>query len=207
MIYRRISVLAAILLMCVSASAQNIVDGFVATLGGKCASFKYNYSVSGQVPVSGSGEVNLQGDSFTMKGDGLEVYCNGAERWTLDTEAEECYIESVDASTLDYEANPALLVGAVDKAFKFQKSKSSTFNGKQVSEAVLSPISKDAGIKEVSLFITQGNVPSGAILTLKDGTAVTVSIKDWAVSEEKACETFCLNTKKLGKNYIITDLR
>ena len=207
MIRRRLTILLTMLLMCAAASAQNAVNGFVATLGGKCASFKYNYSLSGQFPVSGSGEVNLQGDSFTMKGDGLEVYCNGTDRWTVDTEAEECYIESVDADALDYEANPALLVGAVDKAFKFQKAKSSTFNGKSVSEAVLAPASKNGNIKEVSLFLTQANVPAGAIITTSDGTTITVTIKDWALGAEKDCEAFCLNAKKLGKNYIITDLR
>ncbi|MDO5443426.1 MAG: outer membrane lipoprotein carrier protein LolA [Bacteroidia bacterium] len=207
MIYRRLTILLPVLLMCVCASAQNIVDSFVATIGGKCASFQYNYSMSGQVPVSGSGEVTLQGDSFTMKGDGLEVYCNGTERWTVDTEAEECYIESVDAASLDYEANPALLVGAVDKAFEFRKSKSSTFEGKSVSEAVLSPVSNDGNIKEVSLFITGAGVPAGAVLTIDDGTAITISIKNWTLGGQKDCEAFCFDTKKLSKRYIITDLR
>lgn len=204
---RRLITSIAVLLLCLCVSGQNIVTDFVRTLDGKCASFDYSYSFSGQVPVSGNGSIQLQGGSFTMKGDGLEIYCDGVNRWTVDTEAEECYIEGVDTENLDIEANPALLVGAVDKAFKFQKVKSATFNGKSVSEAVLSPSPKGGNINEVSLFLTSAKVPAGAILTLEDGTLITITIKNFNLAAPVAAETFTLNTKKLSKNFIITDLR
>lgn len=199
--------LISLLTLCFSASGQNVVTDFASTLKGKCASFGYSYSISGQVPVSGSGTVKLQGESFTMKGDGLEIYCDGKDRWTVDTEAEECYIESVDTGTLDVESNPALLVGAVDKAFKFQKVKSSTFNGKSVREAVLIPSPKNGNIKEVSLFLTASEVPAGAMITTEDGTFITITVKDFVLSGMVDSGTFSFNTKNLSKNFIITDLR
>ena len=202
---KRFIVLAFLSAMCLCAHGQNIVSEFVSTLEGKCATFAYSYSLGGQVPLNGSGTVMLQGDSFTMKGDGLEVYCDGKVRWTLDTEAEECYIETV-GDGLDIEANPALLVGAVDKAFKFNKTKSSSFNGKSVSEAILTP-AVDTGIKEVSFFLTAAKVPVGAIITSGDGSTVTITLKDFTLKDEADISSFTLDTKKLGKNYIITDLR
>ena len=199
--------LISLLTLCFSASGQNVVTDFASTLKGKCASFGYSYSISGQVPVSGSGTVKLQGESFTMKGDGLEIYCDGKDRWTVDTEAEECYIESVDTGTLDVESNPALLVGAVDKAFKFQKVKSATFNGRSVSEAVLTPSTKNGNIKEVSLFLTPSKVPAGAMITTEDGTFITITVKNFALSSAVTPGDFSFNTKNLSKKYIITDLR
>lgn len=53
----------------------------------------YSCTVSGEVPVKLKGTVLLQDDCYCMKGNGLEIYCNGGTRWTLDREAKEAYIE------------------------------------------------------------------------------------------------------------------
>ena len=204
---KRLAALLSVLLLGLVARGQNVITDFTATLPGHCATFGYSYSMSGQFPLSGSGEVRLQNDSFTMKGDGLEIYCDGATRWTVDTEAEECYIESVDKDILDVEANPALLVGSVDKAFKYKKSSSATFNGQKVTEALLIPTDKTGNISEVSLFITSDKKPVGGLLSLDDGTVITIIIKDFALGAAADNRSFGLDTKKLTKNYIITDLR
>lgn len=204
---KRLTALLSVLFLGLGAWGQNVVTDFTATLSGHCATFGYSYSMSGQLPLSGSGEVRLQDDSFTMKGDGLEIYCDGATRWTVDTEAEECYIESVDPDILDVEANPALLVGSVDKAFNFKKSSSATFNGQKVTEALLMPSDKTGNISEVSLFITSARKPAGGIIKLVDGTLITIVIKDFTLGEAAENKSFGLDTGKLTKNYIITDLR
>lgn len=204
---RLFATILALATLALGASAQNVVTDFTATLKGRCAAFSYNYSLSGKYPVSGSGTVTLQGDSFTMKGDGLEVYCNGRDRWTVDTESEECYIESVKDGEMDVEANPALLVGAVDKAFKLKKTASSTFTSQKVTEAVLVPASDLGNITEASLFITAAQKPVGAVIHLSDGTLITITIKDFTLSPERDASAFSLDTKKLDKHYVITDLR
>lgn len=193
--------------LCTDASGQNIVTEYASSIKGKCITFRYSYSVSGQVPLNGSGDLKFQDDSFVMKGDGLEIFCNGSDRWTVDVPAEECYIESVDQGTLDVEANPALLVSSVEKAFNFQKTKSSTFNGKKVTEAVLTPVSKDANIKEVSFFLNQSKIPVGAIISAMDGTSIAIIIDDYSSGAAAGKEEFTLDTSKLGKDFIITDLR
>lgn len=190
-----------------SAAGQNMVSDFAGTLRDGCATFGYTYSMSGQVPLSGSGAVSLQGDSFTMKGDGLEVYCDGETRWTLDTVAEECYIEGVKAGGLDYEANPALLVGAVDKAFKLTGTKAATFNGQKVTEAVLVPAAEGGNIVELSLMMASAQKPAGLLVKTSDDRLITVVVKDFTVGEKVAAKDFRLDTGKLGKGYIVTDLR
>ena len=204
---RRLLLSLIVLTIGASASGQNIVTDFSSSIKGRCITFGYSYSVSGQVPLTGSGDIMFQGESFVMKGDGLEIYCNGSDRWTVDVPSEECYIESVNQSTLDVEANPALLVSSVDKAFNYQKTKSSTFNGKNVTEAVLTPASKDGNIKEVSFFLSMSKIPVGAIITAEDGTTIAITINDYASTGLVDEKQFSLDTGKLGKDYIITDLR
>lgn len=190
-----------------SLSAQNIISDFTGTLNGHCSSFEYQYSMSGSVPMSGNGSVKLQGDSFVMKGDGLEIFCDGKTRWTNDVVAEECYIEKVDGGSLDFEANPALLVAAVDKAFTLKKTSSATFNGKKVTEASLAPVKKKGNIGDVSLFLSADLKPVGATLKLGDGSTITITIRNFTLGDQLPTKEFTLDTKKLDKSYIITDLR
>lgn len=58
-------------------------------------SMSYNYSIEGEMPVCGSGIVSIQGNCFTSEGDGIRLFCDGANRWTVDDIAREIYIEAV----------------------------------------------------------------------------------------------------------------
>ena len=195
------------LLTALTAAGQNIVTDFAKTLADGCATFGYSYSMTGNVPLSGSGTIRLQGDAFSMEGDGLEVWCNGTTRWTVDTVAEECYIEGVEPGGLDYEANPALLVGAVDKAFKLKKTASATFNAQKVTEAVLVPVTDGGNITELSLMLTSAKKPAGLLVKTSDGNIITVTVKDFAVGAKSDLKAFGYDTKKLSSDYIVTDLR
>ena len=195
------------LLTTLTAAGQNIVTDFAKTLADGCATFGYSYSMTGNVPLSGSGTIRLQGDAFSMEGDGLEVWCDGTTRWTVDTVAEECYIEGVEPGGLDYEANPALLVGAVDKAFKLKKTASATFNAQKVTEAVLVPVTDGGNITELSLMLTSAKKPAGLLVKTSDGNIITVTVKDFAVGAKSDLKAFGFDTKKLTNDYIVTDLR
>lgn len=193
--------------ICLSSAGQNIVSDFAKSLKGHCTTFDYSYSMSGSVPMSGSGSVKLQDSAFIMTGNGLDIKCDGKTRWTADTVAEECYIEDVSGEALDFEANPALLVGSVDKAFTLKKTSSATFNGRSVTEASLSPVSKNGDIVSVSLFLTSDKKPAGAVITTKDMNSITITIKNFVSGKALGIEQFRMDTKSLGKDYVITDLR
>lgn len=188
-------------------AASNPAAAFAKSLQGRLASFDYSYSMSGSLPMNGSGSVRLQGDAFTMEGNGLDIRCDGKTRWTVDVVAEECYIENIEAQELDYEANPALLVGALDSAFNYKDSGTANFNGKSVSEIRLVPKKKGSSIKEVSLFLTQGNQPAGVNISTSDGNLIAITIRNYKLDNSLDLSSFRLNTKELGKDYIITDLR
>ena len=190
-----------------ASAASNPAAAFAKSLQGRLASFDYSYSMSGPLPMNGSGSVKLQGNAFTMEGNGLDIRCDGKTRWTVDVVAEECYIENIDAQELDYEANPALLVGALDRAFNYKDSSTASFNGMRVSEIRLVPKKKGSSINEVSLFLTQGNQPAGVNVSSSDGNLITITIRNYKLDNSLDLSAFRLNTKELGKDYVITDLR
>ncbi len=204
---KRLSLILTSILLGLSLQAQtNPVTAFTGTLKGKCATFSYTYSMTGRMPLTGSGEIRFQNDSFIMKGDDLEIYCDGTTRWTIDTAAEECYIESVSAGEIDIEANPAMIVGNVAKAFKFESSSPATFKGRKVTGAVLSPKSQGGSIQGVTLYLS-GNKPEGALIKLRDGSKLEITISGFTLHPQESATVFKYNTAKLNNNYILTDLR
>ena len=80
-------------------------------------SLEYSCTLAGEVPVKLSGTLLLQGDSYSVRGNGIEIYCNGGTRWTVDREAKEVYIEPADGLaevTVYYESISELKIGKVE---------------------------------------------------------------------------------------------
>lgn len=45
------------------------------------------------VPVSYTGNLTAQRGCYVLKGNGIEIYCDGGTRWTIDPKSKEVYIE------------------------------------------------------------------------------------------------------------------
>lgn len=203
---KKVLFVVSFMLLGLAAGAQSIVSDFISTLKGKNASFAYTYTLKADVPMSGKGTVSLQGNAFHMNGNGLDIWCDGKTRWTMDLTSDECYVESVDVSGADYEANPALLVGAIDKVFNLQSVKDLTFNGKKCKAAVMKPISNSTNFSGAMLYLV-GKTPIGVSLAMDDGSAVIITISDFKLKDEIPVRSFSYDTKKLPKSYVINDLR
>lgn len=207
-----ICLLAAVL--CVPAGAKSkTLSGFISKVAESCVSFDYSYSAQVQKSkMKGSGSIKVQGNSFFMEGNGIEVWCDGKTRWTIDRAAEEAVIENVEDSADEYAANPALLVTSIDDSFSEVSFGPSQFGGKAVDSSVLNPLNKaenQMDIAQLRLYFKSGtSVLAGAQVKFKDGT-VTVftvsSLKYTAPENEK--ESFRFNEKTLDSSYVITDLR
>lgn len=80
---------------------------------GHRVTFDYSYSLSKDgkpmEKVTG-GLVTVEENCFTMTGLGLEVRSDGTTRWTLDREAKEMLIETVESE--DLFTNPALFIAS-----------------------------------------------------------------------------------------------
>ena len=68
--------------------------------------FDYTCTTLDKVPVTQTGKVVVDGNCYVIRGSGLEIWCDGKTRWTVDNEASEVYIEN-SGGTRDFLANPA----------------------------------------------------------------------------------------------------
>jgi len=60
-----------------------------------------NYSFTYEGKVHCNGVITIQRPCFKASGNGIEVYCDGKTRWTVDPESKEVYIEAA-GSAEDY---------------------------------------------------------------------------------------------------------
>lgn len=170
--------------------------------------FSYTYDVSGmKVGMKGQGSVILQGESFILEVDGLEIRCDGKTRWTIDRGAEELVIEHYDSHSADLAANPALLVSDL---FEVSSQSVAEYSGKKATKVVLVPKSY-LGLRDVTLYFRYGTDESdiliGASVESSDSVVTDFSIVDFAYGPRKDAGRFTFDVESLGSEWIVTDLR
>lgn len=189
-----------------SYAAGDVIREFSSKLASSCAVFDYSFSVKTTATVTGNGSVTYMDGRYKMLGNGLEVWSNGIERWTVDHATKEVYIESLEDAGTDYLANPAILLQAIGTVFTQSGEKAATYKGKSVTQVTLIPSVHGTGLKSVVLYFTSDITPVGALVVADDGTSASVTINSFKFSRPVS-ESFSFDVSKLGKSYLITDLR
>ena len=92
------------LLLSLPAAAQPQLDQIAAHLQTDRISLHYACTYTEDTPVKLSGTLLIQGDCYRAVGNGMEIYCDGATRWSVDPESKEVYIEPAEglAELLEY---------------------------------------------------------------------------------------------------------
>lgn len=201
----------------VSYAAEGVLETFTDAFSSACLAFDYTYGYEASgVKFTGNGNIILNGDSFIMKGDGLEIYCDGTVKWTVDRSAAEAVVETFDGENIDYLANPALLLGNVSQAFSVTSEKRVEYCGRNATEVRLQPLTGMGGIESASIFFSDdllkgadgsAAMPVGAELDMDDGTVIGLSLSSFAVLSEEDVPVFSFDGESLGDGYIVTDLR
>lgn len=209
-----ITLMAALLVLPeVSFAKSKTLDTFVSKVSSSLVSFDYSFTMpTKKAKMTGNGSVKVQGTSFIVDGNGLEVWCDGATRWTIDRISEEALVESVDDSYDSYATNPALMIASIDDAFNEVSFGASKFDGKVADSSVLSPVRKGKGSMDIALlklFFKSGtSVLIGAEVTLNDGSVSTFIITNLRFDTSgKTKESFRFDEKTLDSSYVVTDLR
>ena len=212
----RIFIVVAVALLAspqVSLAKSKTLDSFVSKVSASLVSFDYSFSMpTKKARMTGSGSVKVQGTSFIVDGNGLEIWCDGKTRWTIDRISEEALVESVDDSYDSYATNPALMIASIDNAFREESFGSSRFGGKSADASVLLPVNKGKGsmdIARLKLFFKGGTtILIGAEVTLNDGSVSEFTITNLKFEEAvKSKESFRFDEKTLDSSYVVTDLR
>ncbi len=197
----------------VSLSKSRTLEDFVGKVSASLVSFDYSFTMpTKKARMTGSGSVKVQGTSFFVDGNGLEIWCDGRTRWTIDRLSEEALVESVDDSFDSYATNPALMVTSIDDTFSEVSFGSSRFGGKVVDASVLSPVHKGKGSMDIAglkLFFKSGTATlTGAEVTLNDGSVSEFTITNLKFGEAgQSKESFRFDEKTLESSYVVTDLR
>ena len=198
-----------------SVAKSRTLAGFIEKVSASLVTFDYSFTM--QTPMSkskmtGEGKVKIQANCFYLEGNGLEVWCDGATRWTVDRLSEEALVEPVDGSSDSFATNPALMIAAVDEAFEEVSFGTAKFQGKTVDASSLTPLIKGKSSMDIAglrLFFKSGTTELvGAEVKLNDGSVSEFAISGLAFnakSNEKG--SFRLDEKTLGNSYVITDLR
>ena len=88
-------ILILVTLLPLTAAAQRYtLDTVAAHLRTDRISLNYSFTIAEPAPVQLSGALLAQGECYRAIGNGMEIYCNGTTRWTVDPESKEVYIEA-----------------------------------------------------------------------------------------------------------------
>ena len=188
-----------------TAQESGPLEGFAANLASGEVSFKYSFEVKGDIPMKGNGTAALNGDRYHVFGNGMDLWCDGKTRWTIDRNAREAYIEAVDPDAADYLSNPASLLSALDRAFEVQSVSDVTLSGKKLRAVKMTPAVEDTGLQTVTLYL-DGAAPARVSITVDDGTETLFRISGYSV-KEKSDAAFSFDIASLGAEYVVTDLR
>ena len=110
---KRVLTLAFLLLWSLGALAQGGSIPLLDKVEGQRVTFHYTYSLSqkgGEFKSVTDGEVCVEGNAYILEGLGLKVVSDGLVRWTLDEEAKEAVVETVQKE--DLFTNPALFISS-----------------------------------------------------------------------------------------------
>lgn len=111
--FRKAGTLAALVLAAVFSCNAALHDGrddatikeILSRLDKERVSLDYNCTIEGRTLIMIQGSLLLQGNCYLAKAEGLEIYCDGKTRWTVDTGSKEVYVEDSEGirEILQYE--------------------------------------------------------------------------------------------------------
>jgi outer membrane lipoprotein-sorting protein len=109
---RKILTFMAAMFVVASAAAQQTqhaaLERLRAAISDSCLTLECTYSMYvSQTRRQGDAEVMLQGNAYTVRGNGIEVYCDGTRVWTLDSSLKEAYVEAVENAAVNPLLDPA----------------------------------------------------------------------------------------------------
>lgn len=76
--------------------AQQQISEIAPHLATDRISLHYACTYTQDAPVKLSGALLIQGECYRAVGNGMEIYCDGTTRWTVDPASKEVYIETAE---------------------------------------------------------------------------------------------------------------
>ena len=205
---RYIYVIVLILLAAQVLKAQETppLARFYDNLLSSCVEFDMSYSIrmSG-VKLDGKGVLELQGDSWILVGNGMEIRCDGKTLWTVDPESKEVVIDSLsDDITAGIITNPAVMLINLRELFSLREVLP-TKEGKSLIYTLYPKAESEVSF--VNMEILKGDSSLKQLtFSLEDGTSAVVNIYSMKSGKKKPAEYFSRSVN-YDSSWIVTDLR
>lgn len=193
---------AALSLLTMQSFAQTPLESLRSMFSSGAVSIMTDYEMTfQQMPVTGKSELLVQGGMYYMKGNGLEVFCNGDVLWTIDESSHEVVIESCEDLAEAYMGNPVLLLTNLDTCFEIKSQRRIGNNTEYILDAV-----RDCGVAGSQILLaSDGTVLNGKFF-LEDGNVISVQVTSMKKTEQRAASSFSPG-RKFNSEWIVTDLR
>ena len=186
---------------------RSAVSDFADIFSEGTVSFDYAFELKSEdIPVKGSGSASMCGSCYYLNGNGLEMWCDGKTRWTVDRSAKEACIESLDAESVDCLSNPAALLGSLGLSFDVTGTSEVSIKGKKVTSVSMVPAIEDTGLESAVLFL-DGATPVRVKIATEDGVDVVFDISRFTHKKESDVSAYSFDIALLEASYVVTDLR
>jgi len=168
--------------------------------------FDYSYIVNKDISLRGSGTLTLNSPrgAYHMVGDGLDVWCDGTTRWTMDPAAKEMVIEKEYLD--DYSSSPARILFNLGEDFSVKNTSGNTVElSPKRNMGITKAYLKFGGSGQWSLTNVQVYFSDGSVADFAVSNFRNVKVIDR--SSLLLSNPYTFNEKKLDSSWVITDLR
>lgn len=186
-------------------SGNSLLDRMCANVAESCVTIDYNYTarVSGIDNIA-SGNLMTQGEKWVMRGNGIEMYCDGKSVWIVDPALNEVVIESAqEQQTTDFLTNPARAFVNLYDNFNVNAINSSS-DSKSLIYSLL-PKNGDMEFLNIELYKDSAAIRAMSF-ALKDGTLVKIKVSSMKLTPKISSEAFRPQIV-FDSKWIVTDLR
>ena len=201
-----LSIVLIVLSWLSSAQDNSLLDRMCSEVASSCVIIDYSYTarVSG-IDNKASGSLMSQDENWVVKGNGVEMYCDGTAVWVVDPAAKEVVIESVaDEQQTAFLTNPARVFVRLREAFKVNVVNPSS-DGKSTIFSMIPLKEGDMEFLNVELYNDTAAIRNMSF-ALNDGTFVKIDVNSMKLTSKISEEAFKPQTV-FDSKWIVTDLR
>lgn len=207
---------AVLILLSGRLAAQKIspLEKFYSDLENACMTFTCTYlytpaqdsGMSSVGSITGDAYVELQGEAYIYKGNGLEITCDGNNVCIVDESVMEAVYEPVPETitSADMIQNPVYLLKGLKNNFKIEDSQ----RCEGACEYVLVPTVSSGIEKCLVMFADNKDGLSFMRLNMSDGSTLRINLSEHDFLQKKPDSHFVpRDPVSFGPSWVVTDLR
>ena len=202
----KIIALTALLTLGLPLAAQDGFSRFVEKISSNVVSFDYAYTLNA---LKGSGKVRMNGSSYFITGDGLEIRSDGRTTWTTDLEAKEIVVEDAGSQDLTVGLNPALLLANASAIFRLSSESEASISGKKALRLTLKPRTDDSGLSSMTVLLNASDLSLiSADIVQDDGKTIKIAVSSFAFTgKDGDTAKYGVELSAYDRSWVVTDLR